>query len=201
MNSVDADNNTTLMEALMAVESITEKTVERNGTSKSFNGRLFYSILTDKEADSCTFTYFAVNEQEAQGVANGLPLFIEDFFGIEASTFCHSAFVADARNGHRTKETRQFLTQEEKEEQGKLDDMEDLAIAKYVIFISADHQRAMAMNDDDANTLATDLKNKAPSPIDHTKDKDDVSALSTSTHLQSSAYSRRASQTTRITIC
>ena len=88
----------TMMEALMAVESITEKTVKRNGKSKTFKGRLFYSILTDKEADSCTFTYFTVNEKEAQGVANGLPLFIEDFFDMEAATFCCSAFIAEVSN-------------------------------------------------------------------------------------------------------
>jgi hypothetical protein len=179
---VNEDSDMTMMEALMAVESITEKTVERNGKSKSFKGRLFYSILTDKEADSCTFTYFAVNEKEAQGVANGLPLFIEDFFDMEATTFCRSAFVAEAKNGYWTKSTKQFLTQEEKEEQGKLDNMEDLAIANVIEFISSDHQRAMAMNDDDANTLGTDLRNKTPRPLDHDKDKDDeVSALSNST--------------------
>lgn len=182
LNLVNEDNDTTLMEALMTVESITEKTVERNGKSKSFKGRLFYSILTDKEADSCTFTYFAVNEKEAQGVANGLPLFIEDFFDLEAATFCRSAFVAEAKNGHWTKSTRHFMTQEEKEEQGKLDIMEDLAIANVIEFISSDHQRAMAMNDDDANTLGTDLRNKSPRPLEHDKDKDDdVSALSNST--------------------
>ena len=109
MNPVNEDSNMTLMEALMAVESITEKTVERNGKSKSFKGRLFYSILNDKEADSCTFTYFAVNnEKEAQGVANGLPLFNEDFFNMETSTFCRSAFEAEAKNGYWTKRTRQF---------------------------------------------------------------------------------------------
>ena len=171
-----------MMEALMAVESITEKTVKRNGKSKTFKGRLFYSILTDKEADSCTFTYFAVNEKEAQGVANGLPLFIEDFFEMEAATFCRSAFVAEAKNGYWTKSTRQFLTQEEKEEQGKLNNMEDLAIANVIQFVSSDHQRALAMNDDDANTIDTDLRNKTPRPIDHSKDKDDeISALSNST--------------------
>ena len=172
----------TMMEALMAVESITEKTVKRNGKSKTFKGRLFYSILTDKEADSCTFTYFAVNEKEAQGVANGLPLFIEDFFEMEAATFCRSAFVAEAKNGYWTKSTRQFLTQEEKEEQGKLNNMEDLAIANVIQFVSSDHQIALAMNDDDANTIDTDLRNKTPCPIDHSKDKDDeISALSNST--------------------
>jgi hypothetical protein len=146
-------------------------------------GRLFYSILTDKEADSCTFTYFAVNEKEAQGVANRLPLFIEDFFNMEASTFCHSAFVAEARSGYWTESTRQFLMQEEKEEQGKLNNMEDLAIANVIEFVSSDHQRALAMNDEDANTLETDLRNKAPCPLNHSKDKDDeIYALSNSTH-------------------
>ena len=87
-----------------------------------------------------------------------------------------------AKNGYWTKSTRQFLTQEEKEEQGKLNNMEDLAIANVIEFISSDHQRALAMNDDDANTLGTDLRNKTPHPIDHSKDKDDdVSALSNST--------------------
>jgi hypothetical protein len=101
---------------------------------------------------------------------------------MEAATFCWSAFVAEAKNGYWTKSTRQFLTQEEKEEQGKLNNMEDLAIANVIESISSDHQRAQAMNNRDANTLGTDLRNKTPRPIDRSKDKDDdVSALSNST--------------------
>ena len=69
------------------------------------------------------------------------------------------------------------MTQEEKEEQGKLNNMEDLAIANVIEFVSSDHQRALAMNGEDANTIETDLRNKAQRPIDHSKDKDnDISA-------------------------
>ena len=47
------------------------------------------------------------------------------------------------------------------------------------VVISSDHQHAMAMTEDHANTLATNLRDKAPAPLE--KDGDEISALSTST--------------------
>jgi len=49
------------------------------------------------------------------------------------------------------------------------------------VIISSDHQRAMAMTEDDANTQATDLRDKAPAPLDKGADDDDMSALTGST--------------------
>ena len=61
--------------------------------------------------------------------------------------------------------TRHFLTEEEKEEKGKLEEMVDLALANPILFISTDHKKAMAMTDADANTVETDLRNRAPQPV------------------------------------
>jgi len=121
-----------------------------------------------------------VNLNEASSVIAALPLFIESEFLISAKTFCRTTFIEAAKSGQWVPDTRVFLSQEDLAMDAMLEQIVELADTPPAdVIISSDHQRPMAMTEDDANTLATDLRNKAPAPLE--KDGDDMSALTVST--------------------
>ena len=107
---------------------------------------------------------------------------------LKSSSACDLVHSADQHSLQKQKmaigmqpPTRHFLTEEEKEEKGKLEEMVDLALANPILFISTDHKKAMAMTDADANTVETDLRNRAPQPVRTDIEEDAVSELSNST--------------------
>jgi len=77
MNKVDSEG-TTLMQALMSVESIVSK---KNKSDKEIFGRLFHAITPTSDPSCYTVSFFNVNTSEASSVIVALPLFIESHFG------------------------------------------------------------------------------------------------------------------------
>ena len=169
---------TTLMEALMSISSITSK---KNKNGKEIFGRLFHSITPTTDTNCYTVSFFNVNLNEASSVISALPLFIESQFKISAATFCRTIFIETAKAGQWDPITRVFQSQEDLAMDAMLEQIVELADTPPAdVIISSDHQRAMAMTEDDANTLATDLRNKAPAPLEKDAD-DDMSELTGST--------------------
>jgi len=165
------------MEALMSISSITPK---KNKNGKEIFGRLFHAITPTTDPSCYTVSFFNVNLNEASSVIAALPLFIESEFKIRATTFCRTTFIKAAKAGQWDLDTRVFLSQEDLAMDAMLEQIVELADTPPAdVIISSDHQRAMAMTEDDANTQATDLRDKAPALLD--KDTDDMSALNGST--------------------
>jgi hypothetical protein len=178
LNKINPEGKT-LMEALMAISSITPK---KNKNGKEIFGRLFHAITPTTDTGCYTVSFFNVNLNEASSVISALPLFIESEFKISAATFCRTIFIEAAKAGQWDPATRVFLSQEDLAMDAMLEQIVELADTPPAdVIISSDHQRAMAMTEDDANTQATDLRNKAPSPLDKGADDDDVSVLTGST--------------------
>ena len=89
--------------------------------------------------------------------------------------------------------TRIFKSQEQLGLDAMLEEITDLADAPQgIIVLSLDHQKAMAMTEDDAATLATNLENQAPKPMIH-ENGDDVSDVTDNTG------STRSSKAARMT--
>ena len=86
MNKVDSEG-TTLMQALMSVESINPK---KNKNDKEIFGRLFHAITPTSDPSCYTVSFFNVNMSEASSVIAALPLFIESHFEISAKSFCRT---------------------------------------------------------------------------------------------------------------
>jgi len=123
-------------------------------------------------------SFFNVNLTEASSLIAALPRFIESEFKISATSFCRTIFIESAKAGKWNPETRVFLSQEDLAMDAMLEQIVELADAPAAaqVVISSDHQRAMTMTEDDANTLATNLKDRSPAPLD-TNEDDDMSAL------------------------
>ena len=132
----------------MKLESITEKKVVKGKSNKSFYGRLFYAIIPDRSNKSIEFFYTKANSNEGRSVARGLPLFIRDYYKKPPGFFCDSDFIQSTLDGDWDLEKRNFLSSDEKEERERLDEMEDAAIAEVQMFVSKDHQQAMALDSD-----------------------------------------------------
>jgi len=86
INKVDSEG-TTLMQALMSVESIVSK---KNKNDKEIFGRLFHAITPTSDPSCYTVSFFNVNMSEASSVIAALPLFIESHFEISAKSFCRT---------------------------------------------------------------------------------------------------------------
>ena len=154
----------TLLRELMAVESIVDKKIVKGKKSSTFRGRLFYAIIPDKASKTITFHYSRANSREGRSVARGLPLFIRDHFKLDPAFFCSSASLTEALDGEWSLSSRTFLSAEEKIEFDKLELMEDEINAEPEIFISKDHQRALALDDDDFSAETRLTKGDAAPP-------------------------------------
>jgi len=139
------------------------------------------TLLLLPQTHTCfTVSFFNVNLTEASSLIAALPRFIESEFKISATSFCRTIFIESAKAGKWNPETRVFLSQEDLAMDAMLEQIVELADAPAAqVVISSDHQRAMAMTEDDANTLATNLKDRSPAPLD--TNEDDMSALTGST--------------------
>jgi len=169
----------TLLHELMHIESITSKKIIKGKTSSTFKGRLFYAIVPDKIMKTVTFYYSRANYTEGRSIARGLPLFIRDHFILDPAFFCTSEAITDALDGDWNFELRKFLSSDERIERENLDLMEDEVNAEPEVFISKDHQRALAMDDDDEVSIETRLtKGDAAPPA---ASNDDLSDMTGST--------------------
>jgi hypothetical protein len=176
LNVINGDG-TTLMEALISLPSIVAK---KNKSGKEIFGRLFHAITPSADPNCYTVSFFNVNMTEASSVIAALPRFIESEFNISATSFCRTIFIESAKAGKWNPDTRVFLSQEDLAMDAMLEQIVELADAPAAqVVISSDHQRAMAMTEDDANTQATDLRDRSPAPLD--TNADDMSALTGST--------------------
>ena len=176
LNVINSEG-TTLLEALISLPSIVAK---KNKSGKEIFGRLFHAITPTADQQCYTVSFFNVNMSEASSVIAALPRFIESEYQISSTTFCRTIFIESAKAGKWNPETRVFLSQEDLAMDAMLEQIVELADAPTAqVVISSDHQRAMAMTEDDADTLATDLKDRAPAPLD--TEADDMSALTGST--------------------
>lgn len=189
-NWADKTNKLTFLRELMSIESLHEKKVIKSKKVTSFKGRLFYAILPDSKSKTITFYCSKANYMEGRSVARGLPLFIRDHFKLDPEFFCSSTALADALNGNWDFEKREFQTLEEKVEHDRLDDLENEMNAEQEIFISKEHQMAMALDDDIISVETRLTKGDAPPPpiansTDDGPDKDatndDLSELTGST--------------------
>ena len=174
-NWSNSDKNSTLLRDLMATESIVEKKVIKGKNTTKFKGRVFYSIVPDR--NSYTFYYTKANFHEGRSIARGLPLFIRDHFRLDPAFFCDSDLITSTLEGEWSYKERRFLSANEKLESDKLDLMEIEALAEAPEFISKDQQLAMQLDDDDASKETRLTKGDAPP----TAYSDNVSEMTGST--------------------
>ncbi len=174
-NWFNKTTQTTLYEKLMSLESITEKEMGHGNKKKKFFGRLFYAIVYSKATHKTTFYYLPSNRKEARSVALGLALVIRDEFKIDPTFYCSGDKVKEAEDGYWNKHTRTFLTKFEKEDEDRLEFMKDSLEAKPASkeFISKDHARALAMENDMEIDDDTVLTKGSAAPKRHGKNKPD----------------------------
>lgn len=162
----------TLLQALCELESIHEKQVHGGD---AIRGRLFHSIVP-MDKDVYTFQFFKVNSTEALAVIRALCLFVRDHFKLKPEGFCQSRVIEDANLGTWNFEKRTYLTQDDLDFDDQLGSMVEFIVDENPPFsnvpISKELRSAFAAPDDDASTVATDLRNK---------EMEDLSLLTTST--------------------
>ena len=132
----------------MAVKITYDKTVVNSKKKKKFPGRLFYAIIPNQRSKSVTIWFSKANVTEVRGVAQGLPLFIRDYFKLDPSCFFSSEALTAALEGYWQYSKRIFLIAEEKEENEKLKTLENEITTTREIFIYKDQQRALAQDGD-----------------------------------------------------
>ena len=116
-----------------------------------FKGYLFYAIIPDKDSRIISFYFTKANASEGRRVARGLPHFIRDFFVLDPAYFCTSASLTEAMDGGWNHATRESLSAQEEMEVDRIDDMEDEVNAEHVSYISKDHQRVLALDNDEVS--------------------------------------------------
>ena len=189
-NWSNSSKTSTLLRDLMEVESITSKKIMKGKSTTSFKGRVFYSIIPDK--NSSTFYYTRANFNEGRSIARGLPLFIRDHFKLDPAFFCSSDTLTTALEGEWDYATRKFQSAAEKIESAKLDLMECEAIAEVEQFISKEQQLAMATDKDDVSVETRLTKGDAVPPP---ADTDDISDMTGSTReSKANAYAAKAAK-------
>ena len=195
LNWADKHKEYTLHRELMQVESINEKKVINSNGTSNFKGRLFYAIVPNQKRKSVEFYFSKANAEEARSVANALPLFIRDYFKLEPSFFCSSDCLAEALAGDWDPVKRVFLTLEEKEEIEKFSEIERTITASNDVFISESHQRALATDGDDINSVTTRLTKGDDAPP--AAKSDDLSTLTGETR-ESKAKAYAAAESKKI---
>ena len=137
---------------------------------------------------SVTFYYSSANYNEGKSVARALPCFIKDTLKVKPEFYCSSQLIAEGINGFWDNEKRSFLTEGEKAEKNKLGDLENAMLATNEHFISLDHQRAMA-TENDSVSLESRLTKKDASPK-ATTNSDDISDITGSANSKSTTESK-----------
>ena len=177
-NWVNLREKYTLLRELMSVESITEKKIMKGKTASKFKGRLFYAIVPNRDTKCITFYFTKANASEGRSVARGLPLFIRDHYQLDPAFFCSSEALTDSLGGSWNYDTRIFISAHEKMEVDRLDEMEMEVNAEAHVFISKDHQQAMAPDTDEISVETRLTKGDAPPPPAISGgDNEDLSAM------------------------
>ena len=138
-----------LVEALLHLTSITQKKSIRKGNEFHFDGKVFYSAITNAATNITTFQFFDYNENEAKGILRGLPLFLQDYFKVPAekiNSYCRSSHIVEAKNGTWDSTTRTFYSKEETAEMELFENLQILTNATTVEvpqYIDPDHHRMM----------------------------------------------------------
>ena len=174
-----------LLRAMLQITSIHSM---RNKDGKLLPGRVFVGFVPTDDPEVWSAVYPSIFEGEAESILAALPQFIEQQWGVKASSFCRSAFIAQTlADGVYNHETRVFTTNEEIQETARLQSagIELILPASFNAaptekFISAEHQRAFAADANDADTVDTDLRGKRPVPLPPAAN-DEVSAMTGST--------------------
>ena len=161
----EGDNTiTSLIEALIQIESIVSKQGIKRDKILSFYGKVFYSVITNAETKQTVFQYLTVNEKEATSILRAFPLFIRDHFEIEektAESYCRSSLTTMAKNGQWDPETRSFYSQQDLKEQLYFENLQLITEAQQSEqFIDPNHQRVMNGRAMDDETAETNLHNK-----------------------------------------
>ena len=110
---------------------------------------MFYAIITDKESTYITFYYSRASSKEGKSVTCGLPLFIRNPFKLDPVFFCNSESLTEALDGELDFEVRSYLSLENKVDFDRPNLMEDKINTETVAYISKNHQRSMAMDNDE----------------------------------------------------
>ena len=163
-NWANSSKTSTLFEELMRLTSITEKSVIKGNSKKKFQGRLFHAIVPDQINKTVEFYYTKANSSEGSSVARALPLFIRDYYKKSPDFFCDSELVRSALEGEWNFSSRRFLSADEKEENQRLEEIEDAALAEVEIFISKEQQKLMATDKDDISVETRLTKNDKSPP-------------------------------------
>ena len=170
-NWINKKEKKTLLEELMSLESIYEKKVAGK-KDKTFKGRLFYAIIPTSATKTATFYYSAANQSEGRSVARGLPCFIKEYYKKDPSFYCTSDLIYSALNGEWSLKKRTFMTQDEVEEHKRNENLENEMCAE--VFISKDHQRALATKDDDTISVDKTITGKDNEPPPANDDVSDI---------------------------
>ena len=159
----DKNNSTMLIEALLQLQSITQKKSIKKGKEIHFTGNVFYSAITNASTNLTTFQFFDYNASEATGILRALPLFLRDFFKIPEDSlnkYCRSSHIVEAKNGTWDFPSRSFLDKDETVEREVIEQLQVITSATKVEvpkYIDPDHQRMMTQQDNDEDTTHTDL--------------------------------------------
>jgi len=157
----------TMLRALLQLPSLNPMT---NKDGKTISGRVFVGFIPTEDPEIWMAYYPTIFKSEAESVAAALPQFIEQQWNIQAKYFCRTAFIVSLlADGVYDHSSRTFTTKDELEESARLHSAGIELILPVAFtaaptekFISAEHQRAFAVNADDADTVDTDLRNKTP---------------------------------------
>ena len=182
-NWYDKQKKETLLRNLMTIESIYSKTVATSKKNSGFKGRLFYSIIPNSKTKSVTFYYSSANYQEGESVARAIACFIKESLELDPSFYCSYNLVAEGLNGEWDNSKQIFLTCAEKAEQEKLGDLTISMMAKNIEYISIDHQRAMATENDTISMASSRLTkgSKEPKKASRGNEDDKLSDMTGST--------------------
>ena len=129
----------------------------RNKDGKLLPGRAFVGFVPTDNPEVWTTIYSSIFEGEAESILAALPQFIQQQLDVLASSFCRSAFIAQAIvDGVYNHETRVFTTNKEIQETARLQSAGIELILPVFFntgptekFISSEHQRAFAANADE----------------------------------------------------
>ena len=103
--------------------------------------------------------------------------FIQESLCLDPTFYCSSRLVTSSLNGEWNNDKRTFLTAGEKAEVEKLGSLGDAMTAQNVAFISTDHQRALATENDSIATAESRLTKGDEEPPSASSKNDDISVL------------------------
>ena len=152
LNQGDNNKVNSLYKNLKYIQSIYEKLTGRGESKQKTRDRYFYTVIQNSRTKSVSFDYTKANSREGAGFERGLPLFIHDFFKLKLDFFCSSDYFTESQSqwdfGKGT-----FVTEDEKHENDQLITLEESMEKQQDIYISKDHKRSLAMENDEVSLI------------------------------------------------